>query len=111
MDDIHSMSLVELKQRAKAHNPPIKYYYIKTRFELIQILTMKDFPEQMKIEKKTIIELRKEARAKGYLNVWKMRRPQLIELLYPSTNQDNHDDDHAKKHNNPKTCEGEEVGV
>ena len=54
MDDIHSLSLVELKQRAKAHNPPIKYYYIKTRFELIQILTMKDFPEQMKIEKKTI---------------------------------------------------------
>lgn len=89
MEDIHSLSLVELKQLAKNHNPPIKYYYIKSRLELIQILTMNEFPEKMKLEKKTIHQLRKEARERGYLNVWKIRRPQLIELLYPSTKQDN----------------------
>jgi hypothetical protein len=111
MENIHSLSLVELKHLAKIHNPPIKYYYVKSRLELIRILTMTEFPEEMRIEKKTIHQLRTEARDKGYLNVWKMRRPQLIELLYPSTNKDNKNDDHTKKHNNPKKCEGEEVGV
>lgn len=111
MDTIHSLSLVELKQLAKEHNPPIKYYYIKTRLELIKILTMTEFPEEMRIEKKTIHELRKEAREKGYLNVWKMRRPQLVELLYPSTNKNDENNDHTEKHNNPKKSEGKDVGV
>lgn len=111
MEDIHSLSLVELKHLAKIHNPPIKYYYIKSRLELIQILSMPEFTQEMKIEKRTIHQLRKEARDKGYLNVWKMRRPQLVELLYPSTNQNNKNDDHAQKHDNPKKSESEEVGV
>jgi hypothetical protein len=111
MENIHSLSLVELKYLAKIHNPPIKYYYIKSRLELIQILTMTEFPEEMKIEKKTIHQLRTEARDKGYLNVWKMRRPQLVELLYPSTNKDNKNDNHTKEHDNPKKSDGEEVGV
>lgn len=111
MESIHSLSLVELKQLAKEHNPPIKYYYIKSRLELIQILTMSEFPEEMRIEKKTIHELRKEARAKGHLNVWKMRRPQLVELLYPSTNQNKQNNNHTQKHDNPKKSEGKDVGV
>jgi hypothetical protein len=72
---------------------------------------MPEFPEEMKIEKKTIHQLRKEARDKGYLNVWKMRRPQLIDLLYPSTNKDNKNNDHTQKHDNPKKSEGEKVRV
>ena len=109
--DIHQLSLIELKHLAKEHNPPIKYYYIKTRLELIKILTMKEFPEQMKIEKKTIHQLRKEAREKGYLNVWKMKRKELIDLLYPSTNENDKNDDHTKEHNNPKECESKEVRI
>ena len=111
MENIHSLSLAELKLLARDHNPPIKSYYTKKRLELIQILTMSEFPESMIIEKKTIHELRKEARAKGHLNVWKMRRPQLVELLYPSTNKNNQNNDHTQKHNNPKESEGENVRV
>ena len=107
MANVHSLSLVELKQLAKEHNPPIKYYYIKSRLELIQILSMKEFPEHMKIEKKTILQLRKEARERGYLNVWKMRRNELIGLLYPSTEENDKNDDHTKKHNNPKSGDRE----
>jgi hypothetical protein len=111
MIDVHSLSLVELKHLAKEHNPPIKYYYIKSRLELIQILSMDTFPESMLIEKKTIFELRKEARARGHLNVWKMRRSELVDLLYPSTKEDNQNDNHTKKHNNPKSGDSKEVGV
>jgi len=109
--DIHQLSLVELKHLAKIHNPPIKYYYIKTRLELIRILTMKEFPEHMKIEKRTIRELRNDAREKGYLNTWKMKRQELIDLLYPSTNENNENDNHTKEHNNPKESESEKVRV
>ena len=111
MTDIHSLSLVELKQLAKNHNPPIKYYYIKPRVELIQILSMKEFSDKMKIEKKTIHQLRTEARDKGCSNVWKMCRPQLIELLYPSTDQDNQNDNHTEKHDNPETSKSKEIRI
>ena len=113
MADVHTLSLVELKQLAKVNNPPIKYYYIKSRVELIQILTS-EFTEQMKIEKLTIHQLRKEAREKGHLNVWKMRRPQLVELLYGSNSgpkEDKKNDDHTEEHNDPKKSESKDVGV
>jgi len=97
---VHTLSLVELKQLAKIHNPPIKYYYIKSRVELIQILTS-EFTEQMKIEKMTIHQLRKEARENGHLNVWKMRRPQLVDLLYSSPKENEKNDDHTQEHNDP----------
>ena len=96
---------------AKVHDPPIKYYYVKSRIELIKILTMKDFPEEMKIEKKTIHQLRKEAREKGYLNVWKMKRAELLTLLYPSADKHNKDDNHTKEHNNPEASESKEIRV
>ena len=109
--EIHNLSLVELKQLAKEHNPPIKYYYIKSRVELIQILTMTEFPQNMITEKYTIHQLRKQARAQGHLNVWKMKRAELKNLLYPSTKKDDKNENNAKKHNNPEKREGEEVGV
>lgn len=96
------MSLVELKQAARDHNPPIKQYYIKSRIELIKILTMKELPESFILEKKRIAELRKEAIDKGYKNIWKLRRAELMELLYPDTEKNDHDDNHAKKHDNPE---------
>lgn len=104
--EYHSMSLADLKKVARDHQPPIKQYYIKSRIELIRILTMKHLPESFILEKKTIAELRKEAIQKGYKNIWKLRRAELMELLYPSTKQDNHNEDHAKKHNDPEGGKG-----
>jgi len=96
------MSLADLKKVARDHKPPIKQYYIKSRIELIRILTMKDLPESFILEKKTIAELRKEATEKGYKNIWKLRRSELMELLYPSTKQNHDYYEHAKKHDDPE---------
>ncbi len=104
--DYHSMSLVELKQAAKNHDPPIKQYYIKSRIELIRILTMKELPESFVLEKKKICDLRKEALAKGYTNIWKLRRAELMELLYPSTKQNHDNYKHTEKHDNPEGGNG-----
>lgn len=100
--DYHSMSLVELKQVAKRHDPPIKYYYIKSRLELIQILTLKEMPTSFILEKKTLATLRKEAIAKGYMNIWKLKKAELMELLYPRTQENNQNDDHTNKHDDPE---------
>ena len=96
------MSLVDLKQAARDHEPPIKQYYIKTRLELIQILSMKELPQSFILEKKTIAELRKEALEKGHKSIWKLKKAQLLELLYPSSQENDQNDDHTKKHDNPK---------
>jgi len=103
--DYHTMSLVELKQAARDHKPPIKQYYIKSRLELIKILTMKELPKSFLLEKKTIADLRKEAIEKGYKNIWKLKKAELMELLYPRAHQNNQDDNHAKKHDHPEKGE------
>lgn len=103
--DYHSMSLVELKQVAKDHKPPIKYYYIKSRLELIQILSMKDFPESFVLQKKTIAELRKEATSRGHKHIWKLKKAELMDLLYPRSNKHNQYDNHAEEHDDPKKSE------
>lgn len=91
--------------------PKIKQYYIKSRIELIRLLTMKELPQNMVVEKKTIAELRKEAQIRQLPNLWKLRRAELVELLYPSPQQDDEDDDNRKKHDDPKEGEGEKVGI
>ena len=96
------MSLVDLKQAARDHNPPIKQYYIKTRLELIQILSMKELPQSFILEKKTIADLRKEAIEKGHKNIWKLKKAQLLELMYPSSQKNDQNNDHTKKHDDPK---------
>lgn len=111
MPNYHEMSLVELKQEAKNHTPKIKQYYIKSRAELIQILTMSEFTEKMVVEKKTLAELRKEAQERKLPGIWKLRRSELVELLYPSTKQYNKNHNGGKEHDDPQKCEGEEVGV
>ena len=109
--DYHSMNLLELKQAAKNHVPKIKQYYIKTRVELIKILLLSDFPEQMIIEKKTIAELRREAQAKKLPNIWKLRRSELVDVLYPSANQYNQDDKDGQKHDNPKEGKSNHIRI
>jgi hypothetical protein len=100
--DYHSMQLIELKKIAKDHRPRIKQYYIKSRLELIQILSMPVLPDSFRIAKLTIAELRKEAKTRGITsNIWNLRKTQLIELLYPSPQEDNKNNDSGKKHDNP----------
>lgn len=111
MPDYHSMSLVDLKHAAKNHSPKIKQYYIKSRAELIQILSMSEFTQDMIVAKKTLTELRKEAQDKKLPGIWKLRRAELVELLYPSSKQDNKNDDCGEKHDNPQKSESENVGV
>lgn len=106
------MSLVELKKLAKEHTPKIKQYYIKSRVELIQILSMKELPESFRIEKLTIADLRKEAKARNLgVNIWNMRKKDLLDLLYPSTQKQNKDDENSQKHNDPQKGECEDVRV
>jgi hypothetical protein len=100
--DYHSMSLVELKQLAKDHKPKIKQYYIKKRHELIQLLTMKTLPESFILEKKKRSELIQEAKEKGYKGIYNLKRHELLELLHPGLKQNNKDNDHAEKHDNPE---------
>jgi hypothetical protein len=80
--DYHSMDIVDLKYHARLLN--IKQYYIKRKAELIQILSYKSLPEKYILEKKTILELRDEARVRGFGGILKMSRQQLIDILYPT---------------------------
>lgn len=109
--DYSSMSLVELKKAAKVHVPPIKYYYVKSRKELVELLSSKELPQEMVREKLTINDLRQMAIAQNIPNVWKLRRSGLVAALYPSPHQNNKNNDHADKHDDPQACEGKQVGI
>lgn len=99
--DIHSLSIVELKQLARDHRPRIKQYYTKKRIDLIRLLSMKELPESFVIEKLTIHELRKQAIAEKIPKVWTLKRAELVELLYPRFHQNNQNDDGTEKHDYP----------
>lgn len=111
-----SMSLVELKQVAKTRR--IKQYYIMKRAQLIQLLSMKELPEPLKIEKMTIHELRDEAKRRGMRGFWTLRRDKLVETLFPeyavqecAADQNEKDHGNANKHDHPKNHDAEHVGV
>ena len=105
--DYESLSLAELKQVAKNHTPKIKQYYVKSKSELISILSMTEFPEAMKIEKMRMAELREEAKKRGHTNFWKMRREQLVQLLYASPQENDKDDNHTEEHDHPEKSESQ----
>ena len=105
--EYHAMSLVELKQAAKSHTPKIKQYYILKRHELIKLLTMEQLPQSYILEKKKRSELIAEAKARGYTRFWNLKKSELLELLYPSLKQNDQDNDHAKKHDDPEHGKGE----
>lgn len=111
--DYHTMSLVELKKVARdlPKERKIKQYYIKSRHELIRLLTMVELPNELQVQKRTLAELRKEAREKSIPNLWKYRRAQLVEILYPSPKQNNENNHGGKEHDNPKHRKGEDVRV
>lgn len=102
----HTMEYCELKQEAKEKR--IKLYYTMRKTVLIQLLSMDKLPEKYIVEKKRIGELRQEARARGFLSVYKLHRAALVELLYPhlcgKSSSDNHhkDQNNTDKHHTPK---------
>ncbi len=99
--DLHSLSLPELKQLAKNHTPKIKHYYIMKRVDLIEILSKNELPDEMIIQKMKLPELREKAKEKGVTNVYKFKRQELLDLLFPRPQQNNKDDDGGKKHSYP----------
>lgn len=110
--DYHTMTFQELKKVARDHTPKIKQYYIKSRLELITLLTMPALPESYRIEKMTIQELRDEAKKRGHTKgIWKLLRSDLVDLLYPSTQQNNKNNDSGQKHDDPQKCDSDEIGV
>lgn len=109
--DYHSMSIADLKKAAKDHRPRIKHYYIKTRLELIQLLSMKELPQSYVVEKMKISELRQQAKEKGFIGIWRLRKRELIDLLYPSAEKNDKNDDRGDKHHAPKEGEGKKIGV
>jgi hypothetical protein len=100
--EYHSMSLLDLKQVAKNHDPKIKQYYILKRHELIKLLTMNALPQSYILAKKKRSDLIAEAKARGYSKFWNLKKSELLELLYPSLKEDKKDNNHAKKHDDPE---------
>jgi hypothetical protein len=107
----HGMSLVELKQEAKNHDPPIPGYWNMKKVNLIYFLTLKQLPEHMIIKKKTIKQLREEAKARGFQGISKLKRHELGELLYPGSQKYYQNDYHAEKHDDPQKGESKKVGI
>lgn len=113
------MSLMELKQAAKGRR--IKHYYVLKRIQLIQLLSMKELPEALRIEKLTIHELRDEARRRGLRGFWLLRRDRLVELLFPdyhqgdvhqaTTYQNEQNESNTDKHNAPEQHDPQKIGV
>ena len=111
-----SMYLSDLKLIAKTRR--IKLYYVKTKEELIKLLTLPELPIEMKIEKMTIHQLRDEAKKRGIVGFWELRRPALVELLFPKDeiaqtppyeNQQN--ESKTDKHHQPEKHDAKDIGV
>ena len=113
---MESMSLVELKQLAKQRR--IKQYYIMKRIQLIQLLSMTELPEALKVEKMTIHELREEAKRRGMRGFWALRREKLVQTLFPenyvhetAADENQEDQGNTNKHDHPEKHDAKHVGI
>jgi len=114
---MESMYLADLKLIAKTRR--IKMYYIKTKDELIHLLSLPELPLSMRIEKMTIHQLRAEAKKRRIVGFWELRRDALVELLFPKTENvdqatpDKYEENESKtkKHHEPEEHDPKEVGV
>jgi hypothetical protein len=109
--DYETMSFQDLKIVARDHRPKIKGYYLKSKAELIRLLTMDKLPDSYRIEKLTVRELQHEAKDRNFPNIWNLSRSELIDLLYPSSQKNDQDDDSGKEHDYPKKSKSKKVGV
>jgi len=111
------MYLSDLKLIAKTRR--IKMYYVKTKEELVALLSMKELPEAMKVEKMTIHQLRAEAKKRNITGFWGLRRGALVDLLFPKTNDidktatDKNEENESKadEHHQPEEHDPKNVGV
>jgi hypothetical protein len=112
MPNFHELSLLELKQYVKQHNIKIKHYYIMKRADLAELLSMAELPEEIRMDKITIVQLREMAKERGVRGIWALNREALMNLLFhesPDKNQKYKND--ADKHDDPQECEPKNVGV
>jgi hypothetical protein len=109
LSTLSTLSLVDLKKLAKGRR--IKQYYIMKRAQLIQILSLSELPRSFVLEKKTIIELRQEAKQRGMRGFWRMSREEILSLLYPDAEKDNQNQTNAEKHHEPKSHDSKYVRV
>ena len=111
------MYLSELKLIAKTRR--IKMYYIKSKEELIELVSMEELPLEMRIEKMTNKQLQAEAKTRGITGVTGLRRPALINILFPKTddvsktasNENQEDQSKTDEHHQPEEHDPEEVRV
>jgi len=80
--DYSTMSLIELKRTAKGRG--LKLYYILPKDELVRLLSLPELPLELRLQKKTIRQLRQEAKAKNLTGFWGLSRGELLALLYPN---------------------------
>lgn len=79
--DYSAMSLLELKRVAKGRR--IKLYYILPKDELVRLLSLPELPLALQLQKKTIRQLRQEAKERNFSGFWSLSRGELLTLLYP----------------------------
>jgi hypothetical protein len=104
MPNYNEMSLIELKQAAKGRG--IKMYYVMKKNELAAVLSMGELTPEMKLQKKTIRQLREEAKNQNIPGVWKYSRAELVELMYSgkkaAADKDEENHGNAKEHDDPE---------
>lgn len=102
--DYAAMSLVELKQVAKGRK--IKLYYVMPKDELVRLLTLPELPLELQLQKKTIRQLRQEAKARNLSGFWGLSRGELLQLLYPDqqgpADKNEKNQRYADEHNSPQ---------
>lgn len=102
--DYSAMSLVDLKRVAKGRR--IKLYYVMPKDELVRLLSLPELPMELQLQKKTIRQLRQEAKARNLSGFWGMSRGMLLDLLYPNqqgpSDKNQKNEGHADKHDAPQ---------
>jgi hypothetical protein len=102
--DYSAMSLVDLKKIAKERR--IKLYYVKPKDELVQLLSLPELPLELRLQKKTIRQLRQEAKDRNLSGFWGLSRGELLTLLYPdqqgAADKNEKNQRHTNEHDAPE---------
>lgn len=99
--DYSTLSLIELKRAAKGRG--IKLYYVRPKEELIHLLSLPELPLELRLQKKTIRQLRQEAKERKLTGFWGLSRGELLELLYETpANKNEKNQGNANEHDDPQ---------
>lgn len=107
--DYSTLSLVDLKRAAKGRG--IKLYYILPKDELVRLLSLPELPLELRLQKKTIRQLRQEAKDRGLTGFWGLSRGELLTRLYPDQQAPAHKNEKDKRdadeHDDPQNHRAE----